>query len=122
MTLIEVVCGLALLATVLVSILLTRARAVRQSAIAQARVDAVHVADDLLARWWADPASFPRTAGGGVEGRPTLAWRTSPVANPPARLMGGDVVRLEILDRSIEGSREPVLAVEVVVPSPEEVR
>src|SRR3954469_13058968 len=81
LTLVEVVAGLALLATLLVAVLGTKARVTRQWAHANRRLEAIAAADKLLAAWWATPATFPRKSSGNVAGDAGLSWRTTPVGN-----------------------------------------
>jgi type II secretory pathway pseudopilin PulG len=117
MTLVEVVLGLVLLATLLVAVLLTRARFVRQTASAQRRAAAVVAADELLSEWWGDRKKFPVDAEGAVKDRPELAWRTRLVADETAQSLGGRVVALEMLDRGIgDEAPEPILRVELLLP------
>jgi hypothetical protein len=116
LTLLEVVAGLALLSTLLVAVLTTKARVTRQSAHAQRRLEAVTAADRLLAGWWRDVKRFPREGGGRVPGDAGLAWRTTPVANAPVNAMAASVIRLEVIDVRNQDMRGAVLAsVEVVL-------
>lgn len=115
MTLLEVIAGLALLASVLGAILVIKARVVRQSRAGAQREEAIAAADGLLRRWFIEPAKFPRMDRGTLPGQPGLSWRTYPVRNPPAEALGGQVVRLEIVSVPM-ADRPPVVAVEVVVP------
>lgn len=120
MTLIEVVASLALLASLLVGLLLAKARYTRQSALADRRIEAVRAVDRLLAAWWAEPARFPRRGTGPIDGAADLSWRTSLVANPTLNELGAQVVRLEVIDdRPGAPPPEGVLAtVEVVLRDP----
>ena len=61
MTLVEVVGGLALLATLLVAALLAQGRYMRQAASADRRLQAVTAADALLTSWRLDPRSLPHS-------------------------------------------------------------
>jgi hypothetical protein len=101
MTLLEVVAGLALLASLLGALVLAKARYARQAAAADRRLEAVDAADDLLAAWHRDPKSLPHDGygSGTVPGDSRLAWRTRPVANGGVEELGGRAVRLEVLDR-----------------------
>jgi Tfp pilus assembly protein PilV len=112
-TLVEVLLGLALLAALLVSILTARSRAARQTVVARTREDAARSADRLLARWWADPASFPRAATGVMPDAAQFTWRTRVVDNRSARDLGASVVRLEV---SEPDAPEILVAVEVLLP------
>src|SRR5260221_5834505 len=98
MTLVEVVGGLALLATLLVALLLAKARYTRQSAGADRRLRAVAAAEALLTGWRQDARSLPRSGSGGVAGDEGFVWRTRTVPNTDVNDLGGAVVRLEILD------------------------
>jgi hypothetical protein len=116
LTLVEVVAGLALLATLLVAVLGTKARVTRQWAHANRKLEAVAAADRLLAAWWATPATFPRKNSGSVPGDAGLNWRTTPVGNDAVRPLGASVVRLEIVDERQPAAAGAVLAtVEVVL-------
>ena len=116
MTLVEVVGALGLLATLLVALLLARARYTHQAALAQRRLQAVAAADALLATWHQDPRSLPRAGGGMFAGEGQLSWRTQRVASPAVTDMGAAVVRLEILDDRAEAVANPVItSVEFVV-------
>src|SRR5688500_5138483 len=98
-TLVEVVAGLALMATLLVALLLVHGRSTRQAAAAERRLQAVAAADALLAEWWPSPATFPRSSSGWVDrGGTDFSWRTRLVANGEAERLGAAVVRLEVLD------------------------
>jgi hypothetical protein len=116
MTLVEVVGALALLATVLVALLLGKARYTHQAALAQRRVQAVAAADALLATWHQDPRALPRAGSGAVAGEQQFSWRTLSVSNVQVNEMGAAVVRLEILDDRPEmAGNSIVTAVEFVV-------
>jgi type II secretory pathway pseudopilin PulG len=116
LTLVEVVAGLALLSTLLVAVLTTKARVTRQSAHAQRRLEAVAAADRLLAGWWRDVRAFPRDSSGEVAGNAGLAWRTRPVRNDAVNALTASVVRLEVTEARDERRRGTVLAsVELVL-------
>jgi type II secretory pathway pseudopilin PulG len=120
MTLVEVVGGLGLLATLLVAILLAKARYTRQAADADRRLQAVAAADALLTAWRQDPRSLPRAGSGMVAGEGRFSWRTRTIANAAISEVGATVVRLEILDDRPEAAANPaVTSVEFVV-EPEE--
>jgi type II secretory pathway pseudopilin PulG len=79
MTLIEVVGGLALLGTLLVAVLLAKAKFTRQAATADRKLQAVAAADELLTVWRQDPNALPRDGSGSVAGDRQLSWRTRTV-------------------------------------------
>jgi hypothetical protein len=114
MTLIEVIGGLAILATLLVALLVARDRFMRQWVHANQRMEATIAADALLAQWWDRPEEFPRQAAGDVPGRPNLVWRTSIAPNPRVRQLGGQVIRLEVFHRR-DTAAVPV-TVDIVLP------
>jgi type II secretory pathway pseudopilin PulG len=118
MTLVEVVGGLALLATLLVALLLAKARYTRQAAGADRRLRAVAAAEVLLTGWRQDARSLPRSGSGGVAGDEGFVWRTQTVANPDVNEMGAAVVRLDIIDDrvvAVENAQDVVTSVEFVV-------
>ena len=96
MTLVEVVAGLALMATLIASLLAVKMRVVHQSHLAQRRQEAIAAADQLLTQWWQNPKTFPRSAAGSTPSG--LAWRTKIVPSATAAAAGGQVVRLEVFD------------------------
>src|SRR6476646_1672368 len=81
MTLLEVVAGLALLASLLGALLLAKVRYARQAAGADRRLEAVAAADALLAAWHQNPQALPRDGSGMVPGDGQLAWRTRSITN-----------------------------------------
>jgi hypothetical protein len=116
MTLVEVVGGLGLLATLLVGLLLAKARYTRQAAAADRRLQAVVAADALLAGWHHAPRSLVRAGSGAVPGGGEFSWRTQGIVNAPVGELGAAVVRLEILDDRPEAAANPVVtSVEFVV-------
>jgi len=110
LTLIEVLASLALLGTVLSSLLLGASRFARASGISRERVEACRAADELLAKWWADPAHFPTGGQGTVPGT-NFSWVLKGVSNPDVAALDAQVVRLEVMSRG-----SPCVSVDVVVP------
>ena len=119
MTLLEVVAGLALLASLLGALVMAKARYARQAAAADRRVEAVAAADELLAGWHQNPRALPRdfSGSGAFPGDRRLAWRLRPVVNAGVEELGGRVVRLEVLDERLSPS-SVLVAVETVVAEP----
>ena len=111
------VAGLALLSTLLVAVLLTKARATRQWSHAQRKLEAVAAADRLVTIWWQDLERFPRRASGRVPGAIGLAWRTAPVAKPELNALAASVIRVEVFEETAGSRRDrDVLAsVEIVL-------
>jgi len=95
-TLVEAVVGTTLLATVLVSILLTAARLRRQSVKTQQTVTACRIADGLL-EGWSGNNGLPRNGSGDVREHRGWRWRTRTPESKQADEMGAAVVSLEIL-------------------------
>jgi hypothetical protein len=93
--------------------LTARSRAAHQTVLARAREDATRAADRLLTHWWADPATFQRSATGVMPDAPQFTWRTRVVDNPSARDLGASVVRLEVSDPD---APEILIAVEILLP------
>ena len=107
---------MALLSTLLVAVLTTRAKLTRQWATAQHKLRATESADALLTEWWQDLKTFPRSASGNVPGEPAMHWRTRVVPNEPVNQLAASVVRLEILDdRDGPTAGDVLAAVEVVL-------
>lgn len=122
MTLVEVVGGLALLATLLVGILLARGRFAHQMRSADRRLAAVAAADRILTAWHQDPRAFPRSGAGSVAGDAQMSWRTQVVPNAPLNDLGAQVVRLDIFDERPQGAAgsDLLTSVETVVaPDPD---
>ena len=110
------VAGLALLSTLLVAVLTTRAKVTRQWAAAERRLRATEAADALLTAWWQDVKTFPRRASGAVPGDGRMRWRTEVVPNELADRLEATVVRLEVFgDPAGPGAADALAAVEVVL-------
>lgn len=110
MTLVEVVAGLALLATLMASLLAVKTRVVHQAGLTERRAQAVAAADQLLSEWWRNPKTFPRASAGMLPSG--FGWRTRIVNNSPE--VGGQVVRLEMFDGP---DIAPTVAVELLLPT-----
>ena len=76
MTLVELVAGLTLLASVLVGVLLAFAAHQRQARSALKRTAACNAADQLLSNWYADQERVPRNARGSIGGAVPMVWTT----------------------------------------------
>ena len=120
MTLVEVIGGLALLATLLVATLLARSRYVHQSTVAERRLQAVAAADALLTTWHQDTRGLPRDGSGLIPGDQELGWRTQTLSNADATDLGAVVVQLQVLDTRPQAAGSPLLtSVEFLVdPNP----
>jgi Tfp pilus assembly protein PilV len=94
-TLIELLAGLLLLSLLLTGMLMMRARLIHQRAAADARLRAIAAAEELLAAWTRNSATFPRDTAGFCAD-PHLTWSTQILQSSPANAAGLQVVRLEI--------------------------
>ena len=93
-TLIEVLLGLVVLSTLLVSVAMARGRFLRQWADADHKLAQCRAADALLARWLAGPpAAVPLAGRGTTDG---TAWQTRVVPSPAAATVQAVVVRLDV--------------------------
>ena len=98
LTLVEVVVGLVLMATVLVGSLLASSAHRRQFRNASNKLVAVGIADDLLHQFDSRREGAPRSAVGAIAGRRDWVWRTSVVGTTAPAGIAMPVIRLEILD------------------------
>ena len=115
-TLLEVIVGLTLMATVLVGSLLSFSAHQKQRRFADAKIAAVAVADDLLNLLSSSPQGIPANGRGLIPGKPNWYWRTTAVgaiapANLPMRL-----VRFEIIEQSGQDPPRALVTVELVQP------
>ncbi|MBS3822134.1 MAG: hypothetical protein KGY81_10275 [Phycisphaerae bacterium] len=123
LTLIEVVSAIAILGTLLVGIVLARARHTHQYARAQSTQAAVEAADELLSGWWLDNRRVPVGESGVFEDHPSLSWRTFEVAKPHVAKLEARVVRLQVRrappDAVSESHTEVLFGVDLVMRLPE---
>ena len=101
MTLIEVIAGLVVLATLVCALTIARGRFMRQWESAQRRTQAVEAMDRMLAGWIGGAGAedaIPVPARGTLAGVDGCAWRTQWVGDAGAMRVGAGVVRVEVLD------------------------
>ena len=127
MTLIEVLCGLVLLGTVLASVCVARGRFLRQWGAADRRLQAVRAVDAMLSQWIAgSPDSVPLPGYGHLQGAPNLIWRTRRIREVNAANLGVVIVRLEVFQQvagssladfpdDAGNSRQPLLTVDFLL-------
>ncbi len=125
LTLVEVVAAIAILGTVLVGVVVSKARHTHQLALARRRTAAVRAADALIAAWWTSPEGVPVDENGPVAAEPTLLWETRVVDNPEIRALGARVVRVTFRPATVEkpaakAPDEALLTVDLVLPEPPE--
>lgn len=125
LTLVEVVAAIVILGTILVGIVLAKARHTRQLALAMQQQTAVQAADELLTGWWAVKQGVPVEARGQLDTTPAMIWQTHVVANPEAQQLGSRVVQLQVrlqpgleTGRTGEDANQPLVAVDLVLPDP----
>lgn len=108
MTLVEVVAGLALLGTLLVSLLLTKSALAKQRAVADQKLAAVAACDQVLAEHRTSGRPLPRQGGGVMSG---YRWRSEIVRRQQVQDVSVDVMRVWVMS---EQSDKPLADVEVV--------
>ncbi len=117
-TLLEVVVGLLLLATVLVASIMALGRHRRLVRLASDRDWAVLQADRLLRVWLESSGGVPISASARLVDRPDWIWRTSIVSNRVVFGQPLSIVRLEILQPANESHTQTALvAVETLYSS-----
>ena len=121
-SLIELIAAIAVLGTLLVGIVLAKARHTRQLARADRVHEAVLAADDLLATWWADGPGIPSNSRGPTPTDDTLQWTTRPVEHDALERLGARVIRVSIHDSSDTTTTEALFHVDLVVPATPEDR
>ena len=112
LTLIEVMSGVALLSTLLVGVLLAFGRLAKQMSGANRVIQAVAVADNLLASWHEDDVAVPLEQSGSVPGFGSLQWDTA-IVNAELVSVGVVVVRLTIRDR-LDPDRNALVTVDLL--------
>lgn len=101
LSLVEVIVGLALLATLVVGLFSALTLHQRQIHRAERDLHAQQIADRLLSSWFSVPlgvSPVPRWSQGAVPGEPRWLWRTRPVGLVRVERRVVEVVRLEIVE------------------------
>ncbi|MFP4354513.1 MAG: type II secretion system protein [Phycisphaerae bacterium] len=120
LTLLEVIAGIAILSTILVSAVVSRSRHARQLAMSERVEVALAAADELIADWWTDSAGLPVGRSGQVQAVENMIWQVAEVPNLQAQQLGCRVVRVQLLQEGSIGGIEDgqVLAeVELMLPA-----
>ena len=116
-TLIEVLAALALLGSLAVAMVLSRGRLVEQHQRAEQKMQAIDIADQLLAQWWAsEPKAIPVNTSGPVEGHQDWVWETASYQQRALQPFDAHIVRLRIVDASALGEPVELTSIDVVVP------
>ena len=117
-TLVEIIAALALLGTLFVATVLARGRYVQQWQLAERRLTAVNMADQLLEQWWRNIDGFPRAGYGRLDEQ--MQWRTMTINREPLEGLASHIVRLEIFEQTGPGVQEVLSRVDVLLPEEEE--
>ncbi len=115
-TLLEVVVGLALMASVLVGSLLSFSAHRKQLRSADAKIAAVAIADDLLDRLSGSREGIPSSQRGQIAGHPGWFWQTRIVGVTAPAGIPLKVVRLEVIEITQGRSQRVLSTVDVVEP------
>jgi prepilin-type N-terminal cleavage/methylation domain-containing protein len=118
LTLVELLAAMAILSVVLSSLLLVRARHVRQTAQSRRCAEAVRAADRLLETWYAAGQPVLPSASGTCPHDVRYGWTTRTMAEEAAGVTDLLVVRLAIHDADAadtNDARAPLAFVDVVV-------
>jgi hypothetical protein len=100
-TLLEVLAGLVVLGTLLVSVAVARGRFIRQWSDADRKLTAIRSADAQIARWLAGPPdAVPVDAEGSLDSPSNCVWRTRQLRSDAAAALGAAVIRMEVVDRA----------------------
>ena len=113
-TLLEVIVGLTLMATMLVGSLLAFAAHQRQARFADAKLQAVVIADELLDRLSGSPGGLPSAARGVIPGKPGWFWQTSPVGAIAPAQIPVRIIRFQIFSRTASGPLTPLVTVDLL--------
>jgi hypothetical protein len=116
-----VLAALAILATLLSAVLLTKQRAARQWRSADERIEAAAIADELLTQWWAG-GQIALPGRGYVSDHDHWQWQTFAVQSPAAQALGTQIAELRIIDAETPKKPRLLIAVQVLVSLPPEDR
>jgi type II secretory pathway component PulJ len=120
MTLIEVLAGLALLATLLVGVVLASVRQAQQIRAAQRRLLAITALERAIPRWLERAEGFPVGERGRFAEVTNLEWETRPLEVPEPNVLGLTVARVEVFDavrqKGAAESRRALVGVDIALP------
>jgi type II secretory pathway pseudopilin PulG len=116
-TLIEVLAGLVILGTLLVSVTMARGRFLRQWAEADRRIVAARETDQLIEAWLSESSrDVPISSQGATDDSDHHPWRTRVIPSPAAASVGAIVVRLQVFERSEDET--PLSSVDFLLQDP----
>ena len=104
LTLIEVSASLALLGTLLTSLIIAHGKHQRQLRLAEKRLIALDAADHLLRSWQANLEPVRHGMSGVIPGRPPLRWHVRGIVVEGAERIGAQVLRLELREEGAGGA------------------
>ncbi|MCS7465531.1 type II secretion system GspH family protein [Stieleria sp. ICT_E10.1] len=114
-TLLEIIVALALMGSVLVASLLAFSRHRKQLSMAEKRLDATRVADQLVHGLSAQQGGLPIGARGAVAGKDDWVWQTSLVGRTSLATVEMQVVRFEIME--LGAASTSLVTVDLVKPA-----
>lgn len=117
MTLVEVVAGMTLLASLATGMLLAYGAHQKQLRRAEQRIDAVDVADRLLGQWYASDVVIPRNRHGRIiANQEPWIWRTRTIEAASVGTTPVERIRVEIYRERNQQDRQPLAVVELFAP------
>ena len=99
LTLVEVIAGLALMASLLSTMVVAYSAHLRQHRNAQRKVLAVELLDRKLEEWRRTSQPIPVPAEGDFLDKPEFHWRSELVPNSTLHQFFGEVVRIEVREK-----------------------
>ncbi len=113
-TLIEVVVGLTLMATVVVASLLAFSAHQKQIRQARSKIAALQISDDLLNRMSASRSGIPPFATGTIPEHPNWTWRTRVTAETTLAQIPVLIIQLQIIQRQADSQLNLLASTRVV--------
>ena len=111
LTLVEVSVALVLLAGLMVGMITAYGAHLRQMKLANERLAAIEVADQLLAQWYrGSEVRMPRVGQGMLPGAPSYVWQTRPINRSYVETLPVEIVRLKIFSAQAIAKNVPPLA------------
>ena len=113
-TLIEVVVGLTLMATVVVASLLAFSAHQKQIRQARSKIAALQISDDLLNRMSASRSGIPPFATGTIPEHPNWTWRTRVTEETTLAQLPVLIIQLQIIQRQADSQLNLLASTRVV--------
>lgn len=118
LTLIEVIASIALLGSILVSMLLAHSRLVRQSVRAERTRQATTLADDLLADWFVN-GTVPLSGSGTIPNHPEFRWEVRPIQGIRSLPVEASIVEFQVRENRSD-ARKPLFSTELLIEVPKD--